>query len=265
MVPDSANNLASDSLLATKLAIPPTRSELVGRPRLLDALNAGLSRKLTLVSAPAGFGKTTLLSTWASVRDSPVGWLTLDEEDNDPGRFLTYCVAAMKTCYSDVGESVLVRLQAQPPPALDSLMTALINDLFRLPGRLALVLDDYHAIGRQEIHAIVTHLLEQPPPQLRLLMTTRSDPPLPLARLRGRRELSELRAADLRFTRAEAVAFLARGMGVALSDAALATLEARIEGWAVGLQLAGLALKGQAEPALSLTIFAAATGTSSTT
>jgi LuxR family maltose regulon positive regulatory protein len=237
----------SDSLLITKLTIPPGRPDRVVRPRLLEALSAGSAGKLSLVSAPAGSGKSTLLSEWANAHESLVAWVSLDEEDNDLTRFLTYCVSALRMVHPDTGDSALMMLQARTPPQVDILMTSFVNDLFNIPGNLSLVLDDYHFIESQPIHDAVKFLLDQLPPQMRVVISTRSDPPLPLARLRASGELVELRAADLRFTVQEAVDFLSRVTNVALSEDALVRLDTKIEGWAVGLQLAGLALQGHAD------------------
>jgi LuxR family maltose regulon positive regulatory protein len=239
-------------LLKTKLYIPPARPEMVSRPRLIERLNAGLHRKLTLISAPAGFGKTTLLSEWVAGCECPVAWLSLDEGDNDPARFLAYFVAALQTIHDDLGEAALAMLQSPQPPPIESLLTGLINEIAALPGPgdrescpYVLVLDDYHLITARPIHEAVTFLLDHLPPQMHLIIATRADPPLPLARLRARGEMIELRANDLRFTPDEAASFLNDVMGLELSAEDIAALDARTEGWIVGLQMAALSMRGR--------------------
>src|SRR3954451_2106893 len=233
-------------LLATKLHVPVSRNQLVSRPRLLDRL--GPLRALTLVSAPAGFGKTTLLAEWMAHNgrcepDVRVAWLSLDDGDNDPSRFLAYVVAALQTLDPGVGNQALSLLDDAPALPVDVVLTALINNAAWASGRIVLVLDDYHVIDAPPVHQAVGFLLDHLPPQLHLAIASRSDPPLPLARLRSRGELTELRAADLRFTREEAVDFLNRAMGLGLSTDEIEALETRTEGWIAGLQLAALSLR----------------------
>ena len=264
------------SLLRTKLHVPPVRSELVSRPRLIERLNAGLTRKLTLISAPAGFGKTTLLSEWintgVSSREYGVGegsatpyslfptplfaWLSLDEDDNDPTRFLSYLVAALQTLPPsqvegiepgtgpDIAAGVLGALQSPQPPPTESVLTVLINEISALPDRIVLVLDDYHLIEAEPIHDALTFLLRRLPPQMHLVIATRDDPLFPLARLRARGQLTELRAADLRFSSSEAAEFLNHVMGLDLSAEDIAALETRTEGWIAGLHLAAISMQG---------------------
>jgi LuxR family maltose regulon positive regulatory protein len=208
-------------ILATKLYIPPPRPDIVRRSRLIDRLNAGLSRtpSVTLISAPAGFGKTTLVSEWIATLTGSgvrVAWLSLDEGDNAPARFLLYLVAALQTIAPQIGEATRGALQSSQPPPLDVLLTALLNDLTTL-GDVVLVLDDYHVIESQPIDEALTFLVDHLPPQLRLVIASREDPPLPLARLRVRGQLTELRAIDLRFTSAEAAEFLNRVMKLNLT------------------------------------------------
>jgi LuxR family maltose regulon positive regulatory protein len=195
-------------LLLTKTYIPPIRSDLVPRPRLVERLNAGLCHKLTLVSAPAGFGKTTLLSEWIQRVNRPVAWISLDQGDNDPNRFWRYVVAALQTIDNSIGTAAHAALQSPHPPPLESLVTALINDLATAPMPIALILDDYHLIDAQSIHASLNFLLDHMPHDLHLVITTRADPPLFLSRRRGRAELNEIRTADLRFTREETIEFI---------------------------------------------------------
>ena len=232
-------------ILATKLYIPLPRPNVVLRPRLIERLNEGLHRKLTLISAPAGFGKTTLVSAWVAGCERPVAWLSLDEGDNDPTRFLTYLVAALQTIAPNIGEGVLGVLQSPQPPPTESILTALLNEITTLPDNFVLVLDDYHVIDAKPVDDALTFLLEHLPPQMHLVITTREDPQLPLARLRARGQLTELRAADLRFTPAEAAAFLNQVMGLNLSAEDIAALEDRTEGWIAGLQLAALSMQGR--------------------
>lgn len=200
---------------------------MVVRPRLVERLNDGLRRRLSLVSAPAGFGKTTLVSEWVAGCGRHVAWLSLDEGDGDPTRFLTYVVAALRTAAPGIGEGVLGALRSPQPPPTETLLTALLNELVVIPDDLVLVLDDYHAVDARSVDDALAFLIEHLPPRMRLVVTTREDPRLPLARLRARDQLSELRAADLRFTHAEAAEFLDRVMGLSLSSEDVATLETR--------------------------------------
>jgi LuxR family maltose regulon positive regulatory protein len=239
-------------LLQTKLYIPPLRPNLVPRPHLIERLNQGLQlgRKLTLVSAPAGFGKTTLVSEWIAGNERPVAWLSLEEGDNDPSRFLAYLVAALQTVVADIGKGMVADLQSPQPPPTESILTALLNEITAVPDNFILVLDDYHLIDAAPVNAstsidiALSFLLEHQPPQMHLVIATREDPQLPLARLRARGQLTELRAVDLRFTSSEAAEFLNRMMGLNLSAEDIAALENRTEGWIAGLQLAALALQG---------------------
>lgn len=243
-------------LLATKLYVPPPRPGLVSRPHLVARLNEGLAagRKLTLLSASAGFGKTTILSEWISVNaetriHSRVAWLSLDESDSDPFRFLGYLIAALQNLQPELGLPALVALQTPQPPPMTGLLTGLLNEIATLSGKFILVLDDYHSLDSEPIDQALTYLLDHLPPQLHLVIASREDPDLPLARLRARGQLTELRAADLRFTPAEAAEFLNCVMGLNLSEAEVAALEVRTEGWIAGLQLAALSLQGQTDPA----------------
>ena len=242
-----------DALLATKLHVPRPGAGVVPRPRLTGHLDEGLEQGLVLVCAPAGYGKTVLLADWARRRQRPVAWLSLDEGDNDPARFWRYAVAALDRVRPGISERVGPLLGPPTPPSFAGLATALINDLAAQPGDEAvLVLDDYHVIGSQPVHASLEFLLEHRPPELRLVLASRADPLLALARLRARGELAELRAAELRFTAEEAAALLRQlvaGADASLPDADVAALTARTEGWAAGLQLAGLSLRGQADVA----------------
>ncbi len=232
-------------LLTTKLYIPPVRPELVSRPRLIKQLNAGLDRKLTLVSAPAGFGKTTLVADWLDQVECPCTWLSLDEGDNDPVRFMTYFVAALQKVDEGMGQAAQSLLGAPQLPAIESLVTLLINDIAAAPQPFVLVLDDYHAIHAESIHQAVEFLIEHQPPQVRLVVVTRQDPPLSLPRLRVRSQVVEVSEADLRFTADEAGDFLHQALGLHLDPKIITTLEARTEGWIAGLQLAALSVRGR--------------------
>ena len=226
--------------------IPQTNP--VPRPRLGERLKEGMGRKLTLISAPAGFGKTTLLSEWRMLHlgeEYPLAWISLDEGDNDPARFLAYLVAALRTIEADVGESALVSLRSPQLPPIESVLTALINEVATIPRDFALVLDDYHLIANEAVHGSISFLLDHLPPQAHLVIASRTDPPLPVARLRARGELTEISAADLRFTPDEAAAFLEEVMGLHLSASEVEALEERTEGWIAGLQLAALSMHGR--------------------
>lgn len=232
-------------ILATKLYVPSLRPEMVSRPRLLARLNEGLQRKLILISAAAGFGKTTLIREWLARCERPAAWLSLDAGDSDPVRFLTYLVAALQTVEAPVGEEVLKALQSPQPPSPESILTALLNDLATMQDEFVLVLDDYHVLEAKAVDQVLSFLLEHLPPQMHLVIASREDPALPLARLRARGQLIELRITELRFTHAEAAAFLNQVMGLNLSAQDIAALERRTEGWIAGLQLAALSLQGQ--------------------
>ena len=239
----------STQILTTKLYIPPPPPHAILRPRLAARLNAGLHGKLTLISAPAGFGKTTLVSAWVVECAWPVAWLSLDAGDSDPTRFLTYLVAALQTIAAPIGAGAVRLLQSPQPPPPESILTALLNDIATLPDPFVLILDDYHVIDAPAVDQILTFLLEYLPPQMRLVIATREDPQIPLARLRGGGQLTELRVADLRFTPAEAAGFLNQAMGLNLAADSIAALETRTEGWIAGLQLAAILLQGQHDTA----------------
>jgi ATP/maltotriose-dependent transcriptional regulator MalT len=251
----------SQGLLRTKLYLPSGRSHLVARPRLVARLKEGLTRPLTLLSAPPGFGKTTLLSEWVAQDNFPVAWLVLDADDNDPVRFWSYFIAALQRINAAIGTSSLGLLQSPTEAALDSMLKALVNEIdsFRddqatgsipneiegLRAHFILVLDDYHIIETPAIHEQFSFLLDHIPPRMHLVISTRADPPLHLARLRARNQLLELHEVDLRFTRAEAAQFLNETMSLSLTSEQIAALETRTEGWIAGLQLAALSLRGR--------------------
>jgi len=270
-----------DTLLKTKLYIPQVRPALVPRPRLIEQLNEGLYGKLTLISAPPGFGKTTLLSEWVNhlrftiydlgledtnenqienladartgakskIQNPKVAWVSLDEHDSDPVRFWSYVIAAVDTVQSGIGSDAITLLHAPQAPPIETTLTTLINAITNIPCDFTLILDDYHLINHEAIHQAVAFLLDHLPPQMHLLIASRSEPPLPLTRLRVRHQLTELRDSDLRFTLTEAVTFLNQIMGLNLSPDDIIALEGRTEGWVAGLQLAALSMQGHKDTA----------------
>ncbi len=232
-------------VLATKLHVPLPRPDIVSRPRLVERLSDGLRSKLTLVSAPAGFGKTTLLGEWVAGCRQPAAWLSLDEGDGDPARFLAYLVAALQRIAPNVGAGVSSVVQSPQPPPPESVLVALLNDVATVPDDFVLVLDDYHVIDTALVDRALAFLLDHLPPRMHLVIATREDPQLPLARLRAGGQLTELRVTDLRFTRSEAAGFLNQVMGLGLSADDVAALETRTEGWIAGLQLAAISMRGR--------------------
>ncbi len=240
-----------DVLLATKLHVPAPQQGLVPRPRLVQALDKSVARGRVVVCAPAGFGKTALLADWARGAGRPVAWLGLDGGDSDPARFWRYVVAALDRARPGLAGRLGPLLGPPAPNSFEGLVTALINELAAdpSPDEVLLVLDDYHMVDSGPVHESVAFLLENLPPGLRVVVSGRADPPLPLGRLRARGQLAELRAADLRFTAEEAAALLDEAVGPGLPVTVVAALVARTEGWAAGLQLAGLSLRGHADPA----------------
>src|SRR5215204_4068459 len=242
--------LQGDPLLLTKLSIPSARPSLVTRLRLSERLEEALGGKLTLISAPAGFGKTTLLSMWLAVSSRSgrsAVWLSLDPGDNDPTRFWRYFIAAADRLCPGAGDTALVLLQSPQAPPIEAILTILLNELAELPADAVLVLDDYHLITSRKIHEALAFLIEHLPPQMHLVISTRADPPLPLSRLRARGEMAELGASDLRFTTEETATFLGKIVGTRLSAEDVAELEERTEGWVAGLQLAALAMRDRSD------------------
>ncbi len=238
-------------LLTTKLYIPQARSNLLARPGLIKRLSDGIDRKLTLISAPAGFGKTTLLSAWRTASpdsNTPMAWVSLDEADNDLTRFWDYIIAALQTLRTGVGEDALALLHSPHPPHIEAVLTTLINGLTALEDRFVMVLDDYHVIDAQPIHSAIAFLLDHLPPQMHLVILTRADPPFSLSRLRGQNQMNEIRVDDLRLQAEEATEFLNQIMQLELSAAHIAALETRTEDWIAGLQMAALSMQGQEDP-----------------
>ena len=235
-------------LLDTKLYVPKWHPGLVSRPRLIERIHQGVGRKLTLISAPAGFGKTTLLAEWVAANSAnkrAVGWVSLESGDSDPALFWAYFIAMLQRIQPEIGGPALALLQSPQPPQIESFLTILLNEITGIGANFTLILDDYHAIEAQAIHRAIAFLLNHLPPQMHLMIASRCDPPWPLARLRSHRELNELRASDLRFTPAEAATFLNDVMGLTLSAADVARLEKQTEGWIAGLQLAALSMQGR--------------------
>lgn len=235
----------SSQILTTKLYIPTSRSQTVSRLHLIDRLNQGLQARLTLVCAPAGFGKTTLISEWLSQCEHPSAWLSLDEQDNAPKRFLTYVIEALQTIAPHIDDDLLKILQSPQPPVIDTLLISLINSLATIPDTFILVLDDYHVLDTKEIDTALTFLLDNLPPQMHIVITTREDPQVPLAKYRARAELTEIRAKDLRFSSEEIHTFLNDIMGLDLPHDSIIALENRTEGWIASLQMAAISLQGQ--------------------
>ncbi len=230
-------------LLYTKLYIPQLRSNLVPRLDLIEILNKGISNKLTLISAPAGFGKTTLISEWIAQIKEPVAWLSLDEDDNDPIRFFRYLIAALQNIESTISEAILTLFQSPQPPSIESVLANLIKEITDIQNDFILVLDDYHSLDEKNIHKSIEFLLDHMPTKMHIVITTRVDPPIPLSRLRVRNQLTELRAIDLSFSHYETVAFFDKVMSLELSVEEIDILETRTEGWVAGLQLAALSMQ----------------------
>jgi LuxR family maltose regulon positive regulatory protein len=245
----------ANALLATKLYLPRLQPGFVARPRLLDQLGHALSRELILVCAPAGSGKTALLADWTRRSRLPTAWLSLDAGDNDPARFWRHVVAALDPACQGIADHLGPLFGPPPPRAVDGLVTALINELAAGQDPLLFVLDDYHVIDSPQVHASLGFLLEHRPPRLRLVLSSRADPPLPLARLRARGQLIELRASDMRFTMEETAALLGEAVGPQIPKDAVAMLAARTEGWAAGLHLAALSMRDHADPATFVASF----------
>jgi len=239
----------STPLLKTKLYIPPIRSELVSRPCLVERLDEGYRRgcRLTVISAPAGYGKTTLLGEWIAHCElrTRVAWVSLDEGDNDPVRFWTYVAAALQTVQEDIEEIAQAAFQSPHPLPIESALIGLLNQIAEVPDPVVLVLDDYHVINTLAIHDALSFLLENLPPQMHLVIATRADPPLPIPRLRGRGQLTELYQSDLRFISEEIAQFLGLVLGLKLSSEDMAALERRTEGWIAGLQMAAISMRGR--------------------
>ena len=239
----------TDPLIRTKIRLPSTRSSLVPRTRLQEQIEQGLQRPLTLVIAPAGFGKTTLVASSVTGCGMPIAWLSLDKHDNEEARFLNYIVATLQEADHTIGSKSAQLLDSRQNVSSEKLLTSLINDLDAAEGEMMLVLDDYHLISSQAIHEVVAFLIEHCPNTLHLVIASRSDPPLSLARLRARAQVVELRAADLRFTEPEAAEFLNDVMGLQLDAKSVAALEERTEGWIAGLQMAALSMRDRKDVA----------------
>jgi len=240
----------------SKSGIPPPRAKIVLRPRLIEQLNEGLEGKLTLISAPAGFGKTTLVNEWISSCGRPVAWLSLDEGDNDPSRFLSYIIAALQTIKAEIGAGLLGVLQSPQPPSTESILTSLLNEIVTIQDSFLLVLDDFHVIDAKLVENALIFLIEHLPPQMHLLIATREDPSLPVARYRAQGQLTELRTDDLRFTPSEAAEFLNQVMNLNLSAEDITSLDTRTEGWIAGLQMAAISMRGLTDTSRFIQSFA---------
>jgi LuxR family transcriptional regulator, maltose regulon positive regulatory protein len=234
-------------LLATKLHLPRPPAGFVPRPRLVEQLEEGLAGGLVLVCAPAGSGKTALLADWIQQRQGRIGWLGLDAGDNDPVRLWRHVIAALDRVRPGLAEQLAPLVGPSAPGSMEGLVGALVNELAAAPDQVPLVLDDYHLLDAEPVHASLQFLLANQPPGLQLVVSSRADPPLPLGRLRVRGRLVELRAAELRFTDQEAAALLREAAGIHLSEGAAAALTTRTEGWAAGLQMAALSLRGRSD------------------
>src|SRR6266851_4372984 len=243
-------------LLETKIYLPKVRRGLVPRPRLGERLNRGAELKLTLVSAPAGFGKTTLLAAWLDFFKHSAAWVSLDQSDNHAASFWSYVIAALQTVEPGVGASAISLVQLPQPPAIETVLATLLNELSAISKDVVLVLDDYHLIDAGDIHDGMVFLLDHLPPRLHLVIASRADPALPLARLRARGELVEIRAVDLRFTLDEAATYLKDMMGLDVTPGDVAALEGRTEGWIAALQLAALSMQGRDDVAGFIADFA---------
>ena len=235
----------AEPLLQTRYTIPALRKDLVLRPRLIEQFERTLACRCTLVSAPAGFGKTTLAAMWLSASRHPAAWLSLEDRDNEPFQFLAYLIAALQTIAPGLGSQTQARMEATPAPTFDQLLITLINEITNYPGRLIVVLDDVHQLEAPEVQAGLALLLEHLPANAHLVLLTRSDPGLPLGRLRGQGQLNELRTAELRFSTQEAADFLTEVMQIDLDPAQVESLERRTEGWISGLQLVALSMLGR--------------------
>jgi LuxR family maltose regulon positive regulatory protein len=251
----SKTNPVGDILL-TKLFIPPFRSDGVYRPQLIARLEQHLTGSLTLLAAPAGYGKTSLLSSWAAQHPESVAWISLDGGDNDLGRWLSYLIGALRRVYSGFGQSALAMLGTPKALKPEPILTALLNEISTLDKDLFLVLDDYHVINEPQIHHAVTYILDHIPPRMQLMIATRSDPPLPLARLRGQGKLHEVRVEDLQFSTEESGYFLRKTFGIQISESDLLSLNRQTEGWITGLQMAALSLRDQEDTSFFVREFA---------
>ena len=239
----------SDTLLATKFYIPPPLTSLVNRERLLNRLDEGIQqgKRLTLISAPAGYGKTTLLAEWIRQSQFAAVWLSLDEGDNDPVRFLTYLISALRKIKTDIGETTLTNLHSSQTKFHSSVLSPVVNELVEIPEDILIVFDDYHNIHNQAVHDTLILLLEHAPPHVHIVIASRADPLLPIARLRGRGQVTEFRQNDLRFRQEEAAAFLGMNPAIELSPKDIVALSNRTEGWAAGLQMAAASLEDKSD------------------
>ena len=238
----------STALLATKFFAPPRPAHDISRALLTKRLDEGLSRKLTLVCAAAGFGKSTLVSQWAQDCPYPSAWLSLEEEDRDPNRFLEYLVSSLEVISQTVGSGLAAMLRSSPPASAETVLTLLVNQLSKIPGKLVLILDDYHLAASTGANEALSFLIDHMPPQLHLVIASREAPELSLGKLRLNGQLAEIRQQDLRFGLEEAVEFFQQGGNVSLSKTQIQALETRTEGWISGLKLAAISLHTHKDP-----------------
>jgi LuxR family maltose regulon positive regulatory protein len=232
-------------MLLTKLHIPPAGNNLVHRSDLFGKLNPGLSRKLILISAPAGFGKTTLISDWINQQKIPSAWFSIDKSDNDPVEFLSYIISGIQNINKDFGKSALKLLKSPNKPANVSIASLLINEILNINHNFLLILDDFHMISNSEIFELITYLLDHIPDNIHIVILTRSDPPLPVARLRSKHQLTELRLSDLSFSANDISVLFNKKLKLGLSIEDVYSLEAKTEGWIAGLQLTALSVQGR--------------------
>jgi LuxR family maltose regulon positive regulatory protein len=244
---DHQKNSLQYSLLTTKLFIPEVQKTLVQRARLTNLLNEGFNKKLILISAPAGFGKTTILCDWIHQSRIPIAWYTVDENDNTPQQFLFYLISALQRIDSSVGQSAVNIIKSPQPSPINTILVGLINDIASIKSSFAIILDDYHSMGDKRINDIISFIVEHQPKQLHLIVSTRSDPSLPLARLRSQNQITEIRAADLSFNMVESAIFLNERLELELSPDEIELLKSKTEGWIAGLQLAALSVKGRSD------------------
>ena len=243
-------------VLETNLMPPPLRPEHIRRPRLLASLAERRGQKLTLVAAPPGFGKSTLLAEWAATLGPDAAWLSLDDADNDPARFVAAVVAALRRVEPDIGLTALTSLRAPGADVIGVVLPTLLNDLARLRREVVLIIEDYHVVVDPNVHRALAYLIERSPSTLRIALSTRQDPPIPLGRMRARGELAEVRADDLRFSDDETDTFLGSALRLELSRQDVARLQARTEGWPAALYLAALTLRGRSDPSAVIERFA---------
>jgi len=243
-------------MLLTKLHIPSTSEDIVHRAGLFERLNDGLNRKLILISAPAGFGKTTIISDWIHNRRIPTAWFSLDKGDNDPAVFFSYTISGIQNIRKEFGQSALELLKSPKEPNSESITSLLINDILSINQDFLLVFDDFHLISNNEIFVVVTYLLEHIPENIHIVISSRSDPNLPIAKLRSQDQLVELRSDDLSFSANDISILFNKKFKIKLSPEDIYSLETKTEGWIAGLQLAALSMQGSEDTSAFIEVFA---------